>query len=46
MNLYELYHQNNNDNQEEKFFIRFIKEKHLLKKVLIKLKSQRDIKKR
>lgn len=44
MNQYELCHQNNNDNEEAKFFIRFIKEKHLLKKVLIKLKSQRDIK--
>lgn len=38
-----LYHQNNNE-EEGKFFIRFIKEKHLLEKVLFKLKSQRDIK--
>lgn len=38
-----LYRQNNNE-EEGKFFIRFIKEKHLLEKVLLKLKSQRDIK--
>lgn len=31
-------------NEEAKFFIRFIKEKHLLEKVLLKLKSHRDIK--